>query len=226
VIKQNFGLAQTFYKMYRLYGIKLETWEDLPQSIFELLADHKKVFRRDNNTRFIYAIALAFGRLGVPKNLAAHFLRGWARHAEVLNLCEATVNYAYKRVYREVCKGKLVVPTLYKDDPNISLNKFGLSDAQKTLLTTLYNMSYFQPLNQFSISYDLIAASAQAPRAATIYQIKQLVAKGYLNIIQRGTSHQPTTYRLTALALQTVEDELRDARCFCALQTKKLESQA
>lgn len=208
MVKQELQDPEKFYKKFRLYGIKLETWENLPEAVLHLIADEHKIFRRENNSGFIYSIALELARLGVPRKTIEHFMRFWSTNVEQLANAQTTVNYAVKRAQFEARHGKITIPDTYKEKvvKEKSLSDTLSPEQIQTLLLLRY-LAFKSPVGEFSASYYEITNATQLSRSTAVYYLRSLIAKGYLAVLQQGKGHNSTLYQLTPKAFRLIEEE-------------------
>jgi DNA-binding MarR family transcriptional regulator len=209
MMKQETYDPESFYQKFRLYGIKLQTWQSLSEAILKLIADETRLFRRENNPSFVYGIALAFARLGVPRSTIEHFIRGWVTNVEQLANVTSTVNYAFKRMRAEVREGKTKVPNLYEEvtpKGKVELDD-SLSPEQVQTLLLLRYLSLTNAAGEFKASYAQIVRATQLSRSTAVYYLRSLIAKGYLAVLQQGKGHSSTVYQLTPKAFRLIEEE-------------------
>ena len=208
MVRQEIQDPEKFYSKFRLYGIKLETWENLPEAILYLIADEHRIFRRENNPGFIYGIALEFARLGVPRDTIEHFIRFWSTSVEQLAASKTTVNYAFKRAQLEVRQGKITIPDIYREKAaKEKSSSDALSKEQIQALMLLRYLAFKSPVGEFKASYYDVVNATQLSRSTVVYYMRSLIAKGYLVVLQQGKGHSSTLYQLTPKAFRLIEEE-------------------
>lgn len=202
------------YTRYKLYGIKRETWEQLPRAIQVILLDTSYIFSCVSNSGIIFAIAVEFARLGVPRKILWQFLLAWVMDTKQLKKLKVTLNYAYGQVSRERREENTPVPETYATE----LKPLDLSKQHLQVLAALKRTETFYGKDVFPASYSELVAATGIVYTTLVYYIKLLIEHNFIELVTVGRGRQPSQYRLLSKAREALDAEERQVQLLKVLK--------